>query len=145
MRAQPTPQERPDPFHGLHMDFTKAVAIFIASELAPSMVHTLMLVSPDMQASLHAILVCINKCPWHDGVFDQGLDSLLLDIGQQIDHHLTTALSQPKDRWPLFLPCASATLSFEPASTSFALLGLHHLRLSFMAGNPRGFVALHFM
>jgi len=37
----------------------------------------------------------LNKCPWNDGVFDQGLDSLLFHIGQQIDHHLTTALYHP--------------------------------------------------
>jgi len=27
MGAKPAPQERPKPFHGIHMDFTKAVAI----------------------------------------------------------------------------------------------------------------------
>src|SRR5712692_2366184 len=97
MRAKPTPQERPEPFHCIHMDFTKAVAIFISSELAPAMVDTLMLVSPDMQAGINAILVCINTCTWNDGVFDEGLDGLLLYIGQQIDHDLTTALNHPQD------------------------------------------------
>src|SRR5215510_13879241 len=58
MRAQPTPQERPEPFHGIHMDFTHAVAIVISSELAPPMIDTLMLVSPDMQASINAAPVC---------------------------------------------------------------------------------------
>src|SRR2546428_12882374 len=143
MRAKPTPQERPEPFHGIHMDFTQAVAIFISSELTPSMVDTLMLVSPAMQASINAILVCINKCTWHDGVSNQGLNGLLLDIGQQIEHHVTTALHHPKDGGPLFLQCASATLSFEPASTSFSPLGLHHLRLAFMTNHHIGFVALH--
>src|SRR5712691_1154798 len=46
MGAKPAPQERPKPFHGIHMDFTKAVAIFISGVLASSMVHTLMIVSP---------------------------------------------------------------------------------------------------
>ena len=73
MRAKPTPQERPEPFHRIHMDCTQAVAIFISSELAPSMVDTLMLVSPDMQVSINAILVCIHMCTWNDGVFDEGL------------------------------------------------------------------------
>jgi hypothetical protein len=49
MRAQPTPQERPEAFHGIHMDFTQAVAIVITSEFASSMVHTLMAVSPALQ------------------------------------------------------------------------------------------------
>jgi hypothetical protein len=47
MGAKPTPQERPKPFHGMHMDFTKAVAIFISGVLSSSMVHMLMVVSPD--------------------------------------------------------------------------------------------------
>jgi hypothetical protein len=34
MRAKPTPQERPETFHGIHMDFTQTVAIFVASEFA---------------------------------------------------------------------------------------------------------------
>ena len=40
MGAKPAPQERPKPFHSIHMDFTKAVAIFISGVLAPSMVDT---------------------------------------------------------------------------------------------------------
>src|SRR5439155_27122291 len=35
------------PFHRIHMDFTKAVAIFISGIFSPSMVHALMVVSPD--------------------------------------------------------------------------------------------------
>ena len=41
MGSKPTPQERPKAFHGIHMDFTKAVAIFIAGVLASSMVDIL--------------------------------------------------------------------------------------------------------
>src|SRR5262249_44698170 len=77
------------PFHGIHMDFTQAVAIVISSELTPPMVHMLMLVSPSLQTSINAILVRINTCPWNDGVFDEGLDGLLPHIGQQLDHYLT--------------------------------------------------------
>src|SRR2546430_268252 len=50
MGAQPTPQQRPEALHRIHMDFTKAVTIFISGVLALSMVHTLMLVSPCTQA-----------------------------------------------------------------------------------------------
>jgi hypothetical protein len=41
------------------------------------------------------------------------------------------------------LECATPTLSFESASTSFSALVLHHLRLAFMARNHLGFVTLH--
>ena len=74
MRAQPTPQERPEPFHGIDMDFTEAIAIFIASELAPSMVDALMVISPGRQAGINTVLIGIYTCSWNDGVFDEGLD-----------------------------------------------------------------------
>src|SRR5882724_9589633 len=145
MRAQPTAQERPKPFHGIDMDFAKAVSVFIAGKLASPMVDTLMVVSPDMQASINALLVCINKCPWNDSVFDQGLDRLLLDIGQQIDDHLTTPLHPPKDGRSFLLQGASTCFALELAPTSLSFLTLDHLWLSFMAGNHIGFVALHLL
>ena len=46
LRTQPTPQERPEPFHGIHMHFTKAITIFVASEFASSVVDTLMAIAP---------------------------------------------------------------------------------------------------
>ena len=60
MRTQPTAQQRPEPFHRIHMHFTKAVAIFISSELASSMVDTLMAVSPGLQTGINAVLIRIN-------------------------------------------------------------------------------------
>jgi hypothetical protein len=125
------------------MDFTQAVAIFISGELAPAMVDTPMVVSPAIQASINAILVCIHTCPWNDGVLDKGFDGLLLDISQQVDHHLTTALHHPKDRWPFLLQGASTTFPLESASPSLSPLDLHYRRLAFMTGNHIGFVTLH--
>ena len=125
------------------MDFTKAVTIFISSELATSMVDTLMLVAPGMQVRINAILVCINKCTWNDGVFDKGLDSLLLHIGNHIDDDLTTSLNHAKDWWSLFVQCATATFAFESVSTSFSSLLLYYFRLPFMACNYIRFIALH--
>src|SRR6266704_3225063 len=100
MRPKPAPQERPEPFHGIHMHFTKTVSIFIPGVLSSSMVNALMVVSPGMQASINAVLVRIHKCPWNNGVFDEGLNRLLLHIGHQIDHHLTATLNHPKDGRP---------------------------------------------
>src|SRR5262245_15323332 len=42
MRAQPTPQERPEAFHGVYVHFAKAVPVFISGKLASPMVDTLM-------------------------------------------------------------------------------------------------------
>jgi hypothetical protein len=54
--TQPAPQERPEPLHGVHMPFTQAVAIFIASELASSVVHTLMAAAPGLQMAINTTL-----------------------------------------------------------------------------------------
>src|SRR5262244_2698116 len=143
MRAKPTPQERPEAFHSIHMDFTKTVAIVIAGKLASSVVDTLMAVTPGLQTGIHAVLVCIHTCPWHDGACDQGLDGLLLHVGQEIDDHLTATLQHPKDGRSFLRQGATTRFALEPASTSLALLALDHLWLSFMASSDIGFVALH--
>ena len=143
MRAQPTPQERPEPFHRIHMNISKAIAIFISGVLAPSMVDTLMIISPCTQAGINAVLIRINKRPLSNGVFDERLNGLLLHISKHVDDHLTATLQHAKYGWPLFVQCAAPTFTFESVATSFAPLVLHHLRLTFMVGNHIGFVALY--
>jgi len=127
----------------MHLDFTKAVSLFLASELSSSMLDTLRVVSPGPQAGINAVFIRVPKRLWHEGVFDEGLDRLLLHLGPQIDHYWTTPLNHPQDRWPLFFPGATTTFAFESASTSFSSLIFPYLRLAFMAGHHRGFVALH--
>jgi hypothetical protein len=143
MGAQPAPQERPKPFHGIHMDFTQAVAIFISGVLASSMVDTLMIVAPSTQTCINTVFICINKRTQSNGLFHEWLDSLLLHIGKHIDDHLTTALNHAKDGRSLFVQGATATLAFESVSTSFSSLILDDVRLPFMACNDIRFVTLH--
>src|SRR6266487_4020642 len=109
----------------------------------PSMVYALMVVSPDTQTCINAVFICIHKCTRSNGLFDERFDGLLLHVGYHVDDDLTTPLNHPKDRWLLFLQCTAPAFSFESASTSFASLGLHHLRLSFMTSNHIGFVTLY--
>src|SRR5215813_7846109 len=125
------------------MDFTHAIAIFISSELASSVVHTLMTVFSGLQTSINVVLICINKCAWINGVFDQRLDGLLLHVREQMDHDLTATLHHPKDWWSFFLHRASPTFPLESASTAFSLFALDHLRLSLMTGHHIGFIAFH--
>jgi transposase len=89
--------------HGIHMDFTKAVPIFISGVLSLSMMHMLMVVSPDTQACINAVFIRIHTCTWSNGLFDERFDGLLLHIGKHVDDHLTTSLHHPKDGWPLFV------------------------------------------
>src|SRR5262250_3736520 len=120
MRTQPTAQERPEPFHRIHMHFTQAITIFISCELTPSMVDMLMTVAPGLQTGINAVLIRIHTCAWINGVFDQRLDGLLLHVREQIDHDLTTTLDHPKDRKSFLLHCASSTFIFASTSTTFA-------------------------
>src|SRR5262249_39544409 len=98
-----------------------------------------------LQTGINAVLVCIHPCACNDGGFDQGLDGFLLHVGQEMDDHLTATLQHPKDGRSVLLQGATTSFALEPASTSWASLALDHLRLSFMAGNHIGFVALHFI
>src|SRR5919198_598347 len=96
MRTKPTAQERPEPFHRIHMDFTQTIAIVISCELTPSMIDMLMTVAPGLQTGINAVFISINKCAWINSVFDQRLDGLLLHVREQIDHDLTATLIIPK-------------------------------------------------
>src|SRR5215475_11733311 len=143
MRTQPTAQQRPEPFHRIHMDFTKAVAIFISGELTSSMVDMLVTVAPGLQTGIDAVLISIHTCAWINRVFDQRLDGLLLHVREQIDHDLTATLHHPKDRGSFLLHRASSTFPFASASTTCAALVLHYFWLSLMARHHIGFITLH--
>ena len=143
MRAQPTPQERPKAFHRVDVHFAQAVAIVSAGQLASPVVATLMAVTPRLQTGINAVRIGRHPCPWHAGVFDDGLDGLVLPVGQAIDDHLTATLQPPKDGRSCLRQGATTRCAWEPASTSLALLALAHLWVAFLARSPIGCVALH--
>jgi hypothetical protein len=127
------------------MDLPDAVAIFIARALASSVVDALMRIAPHCKTSIDALLVRINQGAWLHGVFHEGLDRLLLHIGQQRDHHVPPTFTHPKD-WRSFLrQGASTSFAFPSASTTFSTLALDDCGLPFMAGYHLGFVALDFV
>jgi len=63
MRAQPTPQERPNACQYVDMHCTPALLIFIAGKLASLMVDTLMAVYPATQAGINAVLLVYTRVP----------------------------------------------------------------------------------
>ena len=83
MRAQPTAQQRPKTFHGIHMYFTKAVAIFISGIFAPAMIDTLMCIAPSLKTGINAVLIRVNQGSWLDGVFDERLSPAGLSQGRR--------------------------------------------------------------
>src|SRR2546429_6696802 len=78
MGTKPAPQQRPEPFHGMDMDCTQAVAIVILGVFAPSMVDLLMVVSPSTPACIHTVCICIHTCPWSNRRFDKRCNGLVL-------------------------------------------------------------------
>src|SRR5262249_57118042 len=76
---------------------------------------------------------------------DERLDRLLLHIGREIDHHLTTTLDHAKDGRPFLLQCAPTRFALEATSTPLSVLLPHHFRLALVAGNHVGFVAFNFV
>src|SRR6266568_456178 len=132
-----------EPFHRIHMDFTQAIAVFIARERTSSMVDTLMVVALSLQTGIDAVLVCINQCAWMHGVFDERLDRLLLHMGEQMAHHVPPTLYHPKDGRFFLLQRATATFAFTSASTPLSALALDDCGVPFMAGCHLGFIALH--
>src|SRR5690349_8764459 len=49
VRPQPGAQQRPDPIHGVGVDFTEAIAVVIPRVLAPGVTHSLVAVAPLVQ------------------------------------------------------------------------------------------------
>jgi hypothetical protein len=143
MGAKPTPHQRPDALHRLPMDCTQVVSICLSGVRAPSMVPTLLIVSPCTQAGIHAVRIRIHTRTRGHGLLDERLHGLLLPMSTQVDAPVTAPLHHAKDRRLLVRQCAASTLAFASVSTSFAPLVLHHLRVPFLAGNHLGFVALH--
>src|SRR5215471_13918960 len=110
-----------------------------------SMIDTLMTIAPGLQAGINAVRVRIHTCARYDGIFNERLDRLLLHIGQEIDHHLTTPLHHPKDWGSVLRQCAPTRFAFEATSTPLSALLLHHFRLTLVAGNHIGFIAFNFV
>ena len=60
VRAQPGAQQRPEPFQGIDVNFTEAVAILVAGVFAAAMADRSVLVAPGRQAGIDRIFVRVD-------------------------------------------------------------------------------------
>jgi hypothetical protein len=60
---QPGTQEGPEALHGVDMDFAMAIAVLVASVLAPGVANGIMLVAPYRKPLIDVVLVRINQVP----------------------------------------------------------------------------------
>src|SRR5215213_333861 len=98
MRAEPGAQEGPRPLHGVDVDLAEAVAILVAGVLPALMADRLVLIAPGRQAGVDLVLVSVDAGALGDDSLDDGLDCLLLHIGQHVKNHLAATLDQAEDR-----------------------------------------------
>ena len=94
------------------MNFTKAIAVFVAGVLAFAVANRFVAVPPGGQFCVDVLFVRHDFRARGDRARQDRLDRLLLDIGQHFDDHVAAALDHPEDRRFLFLQRASSACSF---------------------------------
>src|SRR6476646_10589597 len=117
MGAEPGTQQRPEPFEGVDMHLTEAIAVVIPGVLPRRMADRLVAVAPLLQPAVDVELIGVNQTPLGDRLLDQRADGYLLDVLQHPDHHRAAPLQHPENRRLLLGQGSPATLPF-PASPS---------------------------
>src|SRR5437016_2914829 len=102
-----------------------------------------LILSPGLQPGITAVHLRLHQRTWGTGRRDAGRDRLGLHLGPQLAPDVTAALPHATARGACLLPGPTTSCAFASALTPCAPRGLHHLRLSAMAGAHRGVVALH--
>ena len=84
------------------LHFMKAITVLILSIFATAVTDTCMRIAPLFQAAINVVvLIRVNTGTWCNGRLDQWFDRSLLDVFQHPNHHLSTTLDHPEDRWLL--------------------------------------------
>jgi hypothetical protein len=118
MRTEPRAQQRPKPFHRVYVHFMKAISVVIPCVFTSAMTDTLMRIAPLSQAAVDAVFICVHTRIRGNRGLDQRLDRPLLDVFQQPNNHVTTALDHPEDRGLLRGACTASPLTLEPSAPS---------------------------
>src|SRR5512135_2423878 len=88
MRAEPRPQQGPEPFPGVDVDLAEPVAIIITGELPGGVTDRAMGVAPFREPVVDVVLVGVDHTSRCDHRPNQRADGHLLNILQHPDHHL---------------------------------------------------------
>src|SRR4051794_23475579 len=118
MRAEPGAQEGPEPFYGVDVHLAEAVPVLVAGVFAAPVADRLVLIAPDGQAGVDAILVGMDERALGNCGLNDRLDRDLLHVGQPGEHYLTTALDQAEDGRLVLLQRAPARSAPQPATAS---------------------------
>src|SRR3954464_2245660 len=80
MGAKPGPEQRPEAFDRVDMDFAETIAILVAGELTGRRADRAMRVAPFGQSSVDVVLVGVDLRPRGDRVLDQRTNRGLLHV-----------------------------------------------------------------
>src|SRR5579859_1346386 len=135
MRAQPGTQERPKAFYRIDMHFMKTIAILIACIFARRMIDRLVLVAPSFQSRIDVVLIGKNQASLLDGLFEEWLDCVLLNIRKHVQHDLSVALDHAQDR--RFFPCqrAPSGLTLQTSAATWTPQLSHDFGMAFVTGD----------
>jgi hypothetical protein len=98
MRAQPGAQQRPKAFHRIDVNLMKSISILITGIFPSRMIDAFVLIAPFWQAIVDVVLICVNHTSGGNGFRDDGLDRLLLNIGEHFDENFAIALDETQYR-----------------------------------------------
>ena len=94
MWAQPGAQQRPKALHRIDVNLMKSVSILITGIFPSRMIDAFVLIAPFRQAVVDVVLIRVNHTSGGNGLRDDGLDRLLLNIGEHFDENFAIALDE---------------------------------------------------
>jgi hypothetical protein len=102
------------------MHFTQAVAIVIPSVVALTVTHAFMPVAPLYQAAVAVVCIGVDARAWRHRGLDEGLDDLLLNVGQHPNDDIATTLDHSENRRLLACECPTPAFAFESSTPAEA-------------------------
>lgn len=96
----------------------KAIAVVIPSIFTTTVTDIFMLVAPRSQTAIDVVFIGLHASTRSDRGLDQRFDRDLLNMCQHPNHHVSTTLDHPEDRWLLGFECAPSALALEPSAPS---------------------------
>jgi hypothetical protein len=125
------------------MDLAEPIAILISGILSLSMINSFMGVAPGFQLAIHAVFIGKNECTGLNGLTNDGLNGLLLDIGEHLNDHFPAPLDHAQNRRLFFVECASPWTAFQPSAASRSPLLKHRFGMPFVSGDDLHFITFH--
>src|SRR5687768_1503439 len=107
------------------------------------MIDGLVTETPVFQRLVDRIFIGENQGARLNSLFENRLDSFLLNIRQQMENYLATALDHPQDRRFFASQRAAPTLAFQPSAASETAQAPHYFRMAFVSSDDVDFITFN--